>query len=54
MKTLEEFDFTQSPHIPASRIRALAEGFKLPGAAAFKEWRLLQLPGRTYSRYSPR
>lgn len=26
MKTLEEFDFTQSPHIPAARIRALAEG----------------------------
>src|SRR5450755_1166128 len=26
MKTLEEFDFAQSPHIPASRIRTLAEG----------------------------
>jgi DNA replication protein DnaC len=26
MKTLEEFDFAQSPHIPASRIRAMAEG----------------------------
>jgi DNA replication protein DnaC len=26
MKTLEEFDFAQSPHIPAARIRALAEG----------------------------
>jgi DNA replication protein DnaC len=26
MKTLEDFDFAQSPHIPASRIRALAEG----------------------------
>ena len=26
MTTLEEFDFAQSPHIPASRIRALAEG----------------------------
>jgi hypothetical protein len=26
MKTLEEFDFAQSEHIPASRIRALAEG----------------------------
>jgi len=26
MKTLEEFDFTQSPHIPAARLRALAEG----------------------------
>jgi len=26
MKTLEEFDFTQSPHIPAARICALAEG----------------------------
>jgi DNA replication protein DnaC len=26
IKTLEEFDFTQSPHIPATRIRALAEG----------------------------
>jgi DNA replication protein DnaC len=26
MKTLEEFNFAQSPHIPASRIRALAEG----------------------------
>ena len=26
MKTLEEFDFAQSPQIPASRIRALAEG----------------------------
>jgi DNA replication protein DnaC len=26
MKTLEEFDFAQSSHIPASRIRALAEG----------------------------
>ena len=26
MKTLEEFDFAQPPHIPAARIRALAEG----------------------------
>ena len=26
MKTLEEFDFAQSPHIPAARVRALAEG----------------------------
>ena len=26
IKTLEEFDFAQSPHIPAARIRALAEG----------------------------
>ncbi len=26
IKTLEEFDFAPSPHIPASRIRALAEG----------------------------
>ena len=26
MKTLEEFDFTQSPHIPAARVRTLAEG----------------------------
>lgn len=26
MKTLEEFDFAQSPQIPASRIRTLAEG----------------------------
>jgi len=26
IKTLEEFDFTQSPHIPPARIRALAEG----------------------------
>ena len=26
MKTLDEIDFAQSPHIPASRIRALAEG----------------------------
>ncbi len=26
IKTLEEFDFTQSPHIPAARIRRLAEG----------------------------
>lgn len=26
MKTLEEFNFAQSPHIPASRIRTLAEG----------------------------
>src|SRR5579859_926075 len=26
IKTLEEFDFSQSPHIPAARIRALAEG----------------------------
>lgn len=26
MKTLEEFDFTQSPQIPAARIRELAEG----------------------------
>ena len=26
IKTLEEFDFTQSPHIPAARIRTLAEG----------------------------
>ena len=26
MKTLEEFDFTQAPKIPAPRIRELAEG----------------------------
>src|SRR5262252_6156619 len=26
MKTLEEFDFAQSPQIPAARIRGLAEG----------------------------
>ena len=26
IKTLEEFDLAQSPHIPAARIRALAEG----------------------------
>jgi DNA replication protein DnaC len=26
IKTLEEFDFAQSPHIPAARIRALSEG----------------------------
>ena len=26
IKTLEEFDFAQPPHIPAARIRALAEG----------------------------
>ena len=26
IKTLEEFDFPQAPHIPAARIRALAEG----------------------------
>ncbi len=26
IKTLEEFDFAQSPHIPSARIRALAEG----------------------------
>src|ERR1700679_3181883 len=26
MKTLEEFDFTQAPRIPAARIRELAEG----------------------------
>ena len=26
IKTLDEFDFAQSPHIPASRLRALAEG----------------------------
>ena len=26
MKTLEEFDFGQSPHLPAARIRELAEG----------------------------
>ena len=26
MKTLEEFDFAQSPHLPAARIRELAEG----------------------------
>jgi hypothetical protein len=26
LKTLEEFDFAQSPHIPAARIRALVEG----------------------------
>jgi|SRR6185437_10131179 len=26
VKTLEEFDFTQSPQIPAARIRELAEG----------------------------
>jgi DNA replication protein DnaC len=32
MKTLEEFDFAQSPHIPASRIRALAEGSYLERA----------------------
>ena len=32
IKTLEEFDFAQSPHIPASRIRALAEGSYLARA----------------------
>ena len=26
MKTLEEFEFAQSPHIPTARVRALAEG----------------------------
>lgn len=26
IKTLEDFDFAQSPHIPAARIRSLAEG----------------------------
>ena len=26
MKTLEEFDFGQSPHLPAAKIRDLAEG----------------------------
>ncbi len=26
MKTLEEFDFNQAPHIPAPKIRELAEG----------------------------
>ncbi|HEY6351864.1 MAG TPA: ATP-binding protein [Candidatus Angelobacter sp.] len=26
IKTLEEFDFGQSPHLPAARIRTLAEG----------------------------
>ena len=26
IKTLEEFDFAQSPHIPAARVRTLAEG----------------------------
>src|ERR1019366_8872053 len=26
MKTLEEFDFNQAPHIPAAKIRELAEG----------------------------
>jgi len=26
MKTLEEFDFAQAPHLPAAKIRALAEG----------------------------
>jgi IstB-like ATP binding protein len=26
MKTLEEFDFTQAPQIPAAKIRELAEG----------------------------
>ena len=29
---LEEFHFTQSPHIPAARIRALAEGGYTCGA----------------------
>ena len=32
IKTLEEFDFAQSPHIPATRIRALAEGSYLARA----------------------
>jgi DNA replication protein DnaC len=32
MKTLEEFDFTQSPHISAARIRTLAEGAYLERA----------------------
>jgi DNA replication protein DnaC len=32
IKTLEEFDFAQSPHIAASRIRALAEGSYLARA----------------------
>jgi DNA replication protein DnaC len=32
IKTLEEFDFAQSPQIPASRIRALAEGSYLARA----------------------
>ena len=57
IKTLEEFDFAQSPHIPASRIRTLAEGGYLEraepsnalalaeeiqgGAATFKGTRLL-------------
>ena len=31
-RSLEEFDFAQSPHIPASRIRALAEGSYLARA----------------------
>src|SRR3981081_3567037 len=26
IKTLEEFDFPQSPHIPAARVRSLAQG----------------------------
>src|ERR1700754_5347922 len=32
MKTLEEFDFAQSPQIPAARIRELAEGSYLERA----------------------
>jgi hypothetical protein len=36
MKTLEDFDFAQSPHIPASRIRSLAEG----GYASAIVWKL--------------
>ena len=32
IKTLEEFDFAQSPHIPAARIRTLAEGSYLERA----------------------
>src|SRR5260370_1636242 len=30
IKTLEEFDFTQSPHIPPARIRPLADAAYLP------------------------
>jgi hypothetical protein len=39
VKTLEELDFAQSPHIPASLVRALAEG----GYSPHKTWRLCAL-----------
>jgi hypothetical protein len=50
MKTLEEFDFAQSPHIPAARIRALAEGgYPLPWGGVQPE---VCRTGKTTSRAS--